>query len=94
MDPTQWAALDLLTQLAEECAFNTRFEIGDMQFLNSHVTYHARDAFEDDTVNGYRRCLYLIWLCAVANHRKLPPGQEILWGATYPGQLRGGIAQR
>lgn len=93
MTAVQWAALDLLGELAEECALITQFEVGDMQFLNSHITYHARGAFEDDVFDGFQRCLYRIWVCATQNHRSLPTGQEVLWGAIQAGQMRGGVVQ-
>lgn len=69
-----------------------RFEPGDMQFLNHHVIYHARTAYEDDPEPGRDRLLYRLWL-AMPNSRPLPAGFEVLWGRTAPGAVRGGIAQ-
>jgi Taurine catabolism dioxygenase TauD, TfdA family len=42
----QWQALDLLAKLAEELCFEMSFAPGDIQFVNNHVIYHARSAFE------------------------------------------------
>ena len=35
-------AMDMLLELASELSFNMRLVPGDIQFLNSHVTYHGR----------------------------------------------------
>jgi len=88
----QREAIDLLMALADELSFAMRFEPGDMQFLNNHVIYHARTAFEDDAGSGRIRLLYRLWL-AMPNSRALPHGHEILWGSIQPGAIRGGIGQ-
>ena len=63
---------------------------GEMQFLNNHIMYHARDAFEDDLDCGKFRLLYRVWM-SMSNSRALPHGYEVLFGAIAPGALRGGI---
>jgi len=88
----QREAIALLASLAEELAFEMRFEPGDVQLVNNHVVYHARTAFEDDAPTGQTRLLYRLWL-SMPNSRPLPPGHEVLWGRIEPGALRGGIAQ-
>jgi hypothetical protein len=88
-DP-QWEAIDMLAALADELCIETRFEIGDMKFLNSHVTYHSRSAYEDDPALG--RLLYRLWLCP-PNNRALPEDHEVLWRSVEAGGLRGGIGQ-
>lgn len=88
----QAEALDLLHDLAEELCFEMSFAPGDIQFVNNHVIYHARTAFEDDPDHGADRLLLRLWL-AVPNSRPLPHGHEILWRSTDPGALRGGIGQ-
>jgi Taurine catabolism dioxygenase TauD, TfdA family len=88
----QREAIDFLMALADELSFAMRFEPGDMQFLNNHVIYHARTAFEDDAGTGHVRLLYRLWL-AMPNSRALPRGHEVLWGSIEPGALRGGIGQ-
>jgi alpha-ketoglutarate-dependent taurine dioxygenase len=92
LSPAQEAALDMLHELAEELAFEMTFAPGDIQFVNNHVIYHARTAFEDDAAQGADRLLLRLWL-AVPNSRALPEGHEILWRSTEAGALRGGIGQ-
>ena len=92
MTERQWQALDLLQALAEELCFEMTLEPGDMQFLNNHVVYHARTAFEDDPESGWVRLLYRIWL-SMPNSRALPQDQAVLWRDVEAGALRGGIGQ-
>jgi len=87
----QWQALDLLATLAEELCFEMSFAPGDIQFVNNHVIYHARSAFEDDD-EGHDRLLLRLWL-SMPNSRALPAGHEVLWRAIEAGALRGGIGQ-
>ena len=91
MTDVQWAALDLLAELAEQFCFETVFEPGDMQFLNNHVIYHARHPFNDDAAAGFQRSLMRIWLCPPGN-RALPEDHTVLWGSVAAGERRGGIA--
>ncbi len=93
MDAAQWEALDLLHAVAEELCMEMVLEPGDIQFLNSHVTYHARTAFEDDPRPERRRLLYRLWLSTPLS-RALPQGHEVLWRSTAAGAPRGGILQR
>ena len=93
MTDAQWQALDLLAALADELGYDMRLGAGDIQFINSHVTYHARTPFQDDPAAGEVRRLLRVWLCMPGSHRALPEDQRILWGAVEPGELRGGIAQ-
>ena len=92
MGAEEWEALDLLHAVAEELCMEMVLEPGDIQFLNSHVTYHARTAFEDARALAERRLLYRLWL-SVPNSRALPEGHEVLWQTTGAGALRGGIRQ-
>ena len=87
----QWAALDLLAELAEEHCVESVFEPGDIQFLNNHVIYHARRPFLDDAEAGYKRNLMRIWLCPPGN-RALPEDHAPLWRTVEADSLRGGIA--
>ncbi|MCO6417826.1 TauD/TfdA family dioxygenase [Siccirubricoccus sp. KC 17139] len=86
----QEEALDLLAALAQELALHTRMEPGDIQFLNNHVTYHARTALLDHADQARKRLLYRLWL-AVPNSRALPEDFAELWGPTAPGAVRGGV---
>jgi hypothetical protein len=87
----QLEAIDLLAEVADALCYRMRLEPGDMQFLNNHVIYHARDAFADDAAAGRVRRLFRLWL-AVPNSRALPEDHAVLWGDVRAGALRGGIA--
>ncbi len=89
----QWEALDLLAEVCEELCFTMTLERGDIQFLNNHVVYHARNAFEDGHDQEHKRLLLRLWL-SMANSRKLPDDHNVLWGSTGAGELRGGIGQQ
>ena len=91
MTQAQWEALDLLAEIAESLCLDTQLGVGDIQLLNSHVTYHARTAFENDPSAGHVRSLYRIWLCTAPHHRPLPEDHRVLWQAVEKGTFRGGI---
>jgi hypothetical protein len=92
LSDVQVEALDMLHAVADELCLEAPFAPGDMQFVNNHVVYHARTAYEDDGAPGHDRLLLRLWL-AMPNSRPLPEGYEILWGSTEAGTLRGGIRQ-
>ena len=87
----QIEAIDLLAEVAETLCYRMHFQPGDMQFLNNHVIYHARDAFADDATAGRFRRLLRLWL-AMPNSRPLPEDHAVLWGNVAAGAVRGGIA--
>ena len=93
LSDAQWEAIDLLAELAAELCLTIRFESGDLQILNSHVTYHSRSAYEDDGDPARQRVLYRLWLCPPDN-RPLPRDHAVLWGNTEAGALRGGIGRQ
>ncbi len=86
----QWKVLDLLAETAARESFLTRMEPGDLQFLNNHVTYHARDAVVDWDEPEKKRMLYRLWL-SVPQGRELPADFDQLWGPTAAGAVRGGV---
>jgi hypothetical protein len=86
-----WKALDLLAELAETSCMQMTLHAGDMQFVNNHVVYHARTAFEDGAARSESRSLLRIWLSSPS--RALPQGHKVLWRAVETGELRGGIGQ-
>jgi hypothetical protein len=92
LSAAQAEALDMLHDLAEELCFEMSFAPGDIQFVNNHVIYHARTAFQDDPEHAADRLLLRLWL-AMPNSRPLPAGHEILWRSIEPGAPRGGIGQ-
>lgn len=92
LSAAQMEALDMLQALAEELAFEMTFQPGDIQFLNSHVTYHGRTPFEDADDPAKKRLLMRLWL-SMPNSRPLPADHAVLWRNVEAGALRGGIAQ-
>ena len=88
----QREAIDLLMALSEELCFEMTLEPGDLQFINSHITYHGRTPFEDDAASGRSRLLLRLWL-TMPNNRALPEGHEVLWRNIEAGRPRGGIGQ-
>lgn len=88
----QKEAIDMLMATAQELCFEMTLEPGDLQLINSHVTYHGRTPFEDDAASGHDRLLLRLWL-TMANNRPLPEGHEVLWRSIEAGKPRGGIAQ-
>ena len=92
LTPRQQEAIDMLLALADEFCFEMVLEPGDLQLINSHVTYHGRTPFEDDAASGRDRLLLRIWLSMPGN-RPLPEGHEVLWGEVEAGRPRGGIRQ-
>jgi hypothetical protein len=86
----QVAAMDLLAELAEEVCLQAPFAVGDMQFVNNHVVFHGRTAYEDDRSSGRSRHLLRLWL-SPPNSRRLPGHFAHAWHATAPGAVRGGI---
>jgi hypothetical protein len=91
LSAAQAEALDLLHALAEEMCFAMSFAPGDIQFVNNHVIYHARSAFEDAPAEGGRLLLRL-WM-AMPNSRALPEDHAVLWRNIAAGAPRGGIGQ-
>ena len=92
LSDAQQEAIDLLLSIAQELAFEMVLEPGDIQFLNSHVTYHGRTAFADDKGTARERLLMRLWL-AMPNSRPLPQDHEVLWRNVEVGAVRGGIGQ-
>jgi hypothetical protein len=88
----QKEAIDMLMATAQELCFEMTLEPGDLQLINSHVTYHGRTPFEDDASSGHDRLLLRLWL-SMPNNRALPKGHEVLWRSIDAGKVRGGIAQ-
>jgi Taurine catabolism dioxygenase TauD, TfdA family len=88
----QKEAIDMLMATAQELCFEMTLEPGDLQLINSHVTYHGRTPFEDEASSGHDRLLLRLWL-TMPNNRPLPQGHEILWRNIDANTPRGGIQQ-
>jgi hypothetical protein len=88
--------MDMIHAIGEEVCLRAPFEVGDMQFLNQHVTYHGRTQFTDDPSRGAQRVLLRIWLAAPFT-RMLPDGQRSAMGryaTRRPARRRHGRPQR
>ena len=94
MEDRHWQALDTLHDLAEELCMEMTMAPGDMQFINNHVIYHARTAYQDHDGGGgdRRRLLRRLWL-SMPNSRALPMDHNTLWTSVEAGARRGGIGQ-
>lgn len=90
MTERQWQAIDAMVAIADELAFDTMQEPGEIQLLNNHVVFHARTAYEDHHEPARRRLLHRLWL-SMPNSRPLPDSFAVLFRDTAPGALRGGI---
>jgi hypothetical protein len=88
----QLEALDLMEAVAADDRFVLKFTMGpgDIQFINSHVTFHNRTPFEDWPEPERRRHLLRLWL-SVPNSRPLSDLLAPVFGATAPGAVRGGV---
>ena len=95
LTPEQIEAMDMITSLANDPRFHfsMMFEPGDIQFLNNHVTYHARTEFDDFEEPERRRHLLRMWL-AVPNSRDLDPGMKTIYQDQTGGVVRGGFPSR
>jgi hypothetical protein len=91
LDPDDFAALDMLQELANdpELRLDMRFEPGDVQILHNHTILHARSAYEDWADEAKKRHLLRLWLCP-PDARPLPPVFAEIYGGTTIGE-RGGI---
>jgi hypothetical protein len=95
LTPQQLEAMDLFDELAASADFHLAmmFEPGDLQFINNHVLYHSRTAFEDYDEPDRKRHLLRLWL-SVQNSRPLARGLAAIYGDGRPGALRGGFPSR
>ena len=58
----QREAIAEVQRIAEKRHFSMGFRPGDIQYVNSHVTFHTRTAFEDFPEPERKRHLLRIWL--------------------------------
>jgi len=90
---SQAAALDSADTAADALAVSMRLQPGDIQWLHSHTTWHARDAFADDAGRSQRHLLRL-WLAPPADLAwPLPAGFAVRYGSVAADAQppRGGI---
>jgi hypothetical protein len=88
----QIEAMDLIDAVAADPAihFVMRFEPGDLQYINNHVMFHNRTAFEDWPEPERKRHLLRMWL-SVPNSRELPDSFAPFYRDTRAGAIRGGF---
>jgi len=86
----QQEALVMVSTLADELGLTFDMQPGDMQFLNSHLTYHSRTDYRDHVDPDLKRTLLRLWL-ATPFSRPLPREFEGFYGSAQGGALRGGL---
>jgi len=86
------SAIDLLAN-DPQFHYSMMFEPGDFQFLNNHITYHARTEFDDYPEENRRRHLLRMWL-SVPNSRPLSAGMTAIYRDPTAGAVRGGFPSR
>ena len=90
MSNAQREALDLHYQICEELCLRLHFEPGDIQFLQNHVVFHSRTAYNDPPPPAPRRHLMRIWL-SLPDGRRLPAAFAEKWINIELGTRRGGV---
>ena len=95
LTPRQVEALDYLdaTTARDDFRLTMMFEPGDIQFVNNHVTYHARTHFEDWPEPERKRHLLRLWL-AMPNSRALSEAFLPFYRDVRAGAVRGGFPSR
>ncbi|HWK55441.1 MAG TPA: TauD/TfdA family dioxygenase, partial [Hyphomicrobiales bacterium] len=92
LTPKQILAMDMIDAIAADpdVHFEMHFEPGDLQYLNNHVMFHTRTAFEDWPEPERKRHLLRMWL-SVPNSRELPESFAPFYREVRPGAVRGGF---
>ena len=92
LTPEQTAALDLFDQLLarKDICYHMELEQGDMQFVNNHVTLHARTEYEDFAEPERRRHLLRLWL-SLPQAQALPEAWRLAYKDVESQALRGGF---
>ena len=82
---------DVMEAIANEPELCVRlsYEAGDVQFINNHHIFHARDSYEDWPEPERRRHLLRLWICP-PDAPPLPPDFADRYGGIEIGN-RGGI---
>ena len=58
----QIEAMEMFQALAAEIALEIELELGDITYVNCHVTYHGRSDYEDWPEPDRKRHLLRLWL--------------------------------
>lgn len=73
LTPAQREAIALYQELTERIAVDIDYEIGDISFVQNHVTLHSRTAFEDWPEPERKRHLLRLWI----SNRRRPVHDDI-----------------
>ena len=89
----QREALNMVQEIANrpELRLSMKFQEGDMQFLNNHITMHSRTAFEDYEEPDLKRHLLRMWI-AVEDNRRRPLSDAL--ADRYEWVKRGGFPEK
>ncbi|KAF4123821.1 Taurine catabolism dioxygenase TauD, TfdA family [Geosmithia morbida] len=79
----QAEALDTLHFTGEKYCVNTKFQKGDIQYINNLAIFHARDGFVDQGEN--QRHLLRLWLRDPENAWPTPQVLQERWDTLYKG---------
>jgi len=90
MTASQWQAIELMHEIADEFVFETSQMPGEIQLLNNHIVFHGRTAYQDHAEPERRRLLHRLWI-SMANSRPLPTSFAVLFREIEAGAVRGGI---
>lgn len=97
MSAAQWEAIELMHEVADEVAFETHQDPGEIQLLNNHVVFHGRTAYEDYPEPSRRRRQHgtdaspaasLLQDC-YRQHWRCSPSKSTTWLNLSGGLLRG-----
>lgn len=91
----QIEAIAAMRELQAQERFQVHFKMqpGDLEILNSHVTFHGRTKFTDGDDEAHTRHLLRMWL-SVPRSRPLSPLMGGLYRDQRPGVVRGGFRSR
>jgi len=81
----QLEAFEYFQKIANECAFVTTFQKGDIQVLLNHVAVHTRKAFNDWPEAERKRHLMRLWIVDDAGRPLVPGFRENFRSIEIPG---------
>lgn len=85
-------AFEMFLEICNDPGFHLKvpFRPGDIQYLQNHLVFHSRTAYEDWPAPAPKRHLMRIWL-SLPDGRDLPHAFLDRWPQVERGTLRGGI---
>lgn len=90
--PQHREALDRFDEIVRrpDLAYSMWLQPGEVQIVNSHLTFHSRTEFVDHEDPAQKRLLFRLWL-APPDSERLPQSWRDLYRSVEPGSVRGGI---